>query len=81
MITRTETGDAYLPLKVLAMYSGLGIRTLRGYLTHSSQSLPHNRIGGKILVKRSEFDAWAARFRASAPAVVDALVADVLRGL
>lgn len=53
----------YLPLKSLAQYGGLSVRTLRGYLIHPAHPLPHYRIGGKILVKRSEFDAWAQRFR------------------
>jgi hypothetical protein len=43
-------------------------------------TLPHYRIGAKILVKRSEFDAWAARFRATSSSSVDALVAETLRG-
>jgi hypothetical protein len=63
------------------MYSGLSIRTLRGYLSHLSRPLPHYRIGGKVLVKRSEFDVWASAFKANEPARVDALVADVMRGL
>lgn len=73
--------DGYLPLKALAGYSGLSVRTLRGYLAHPSRALPCFRIGGKILVKRSEFDAWAAGFRAPEPAGIDALVAHVMKSL
>jgi len=73
--------DAYLPLRVLAGYSGLSVRTLRSYLTHPAAPLPHYRIGGKVLVRRSDFDVWAVRFRVSAPAVVDRLVRDVLADL
>lgn len=73
--------DAYLPLKALATYAGLSERTLRGYLTHASHPLPCYRIGGKVLVRRSEFDQWAARFRTVAATAVDALVAEALRGL
>ena len=71
----------YLPLTALAAYSGLSVRTLRDYLTHPSRPLPHYRIGGKILVRRSDFDAWAASFRTVEPERVSALVADVLEGL
>lgn len=74
-------GDGYLPLKALAGYSGLSVRTLRGYLAHRSRPLPHFRIGGKILVKRSEYDVWAGRFRATAVDCVDAIVAETLREL
>ena len=71
----------YFSLKALAVYSGLSVRTLRGYLTNPARPLPHLRIGGKILVRRSDFDAWADGFRASMPERVSALVADALEGL
>jgi len=73
--------DAYLPLKALSQYAGLGVRTLRTYLHHPAAPLPHFRVGGKILVRRSEYDAWVRRFRASTASVVDALVAETLKGL
>jgi hypothetical protein len=74
-------GDAYLPLKALARYSGLSVRTLRTYLAAPSHPLPCFRIGGKIVVKRSEYDVWVGRFRATATDCVDAIVAETLRGL
>jgi hypothetical protein len=73
--------DAYLPLRGLAAYSGLSVRTLRGYLADSAVPLPHYRIGGKILVRRSDFDAWAARFRVQGTGAIDALVSSALEGL
>jgi hypothetical protein len=39
--------DPYLPLKQLAGYSGLSVRTLRSYLAAPSHPLPCFRIGGK----------------------------------
>ena len=54
--------DAYLPLKELAAYTGLSVRTLRGYLRHAP-SLPFYRVAGKILVRRSEYDTWIQQFR------------------
>jgi hypothetical protein len=74
-------GDAYLPLKALAGYSGLSVRTLRTYLSRPSHPLPYFRIGGKIVVKRSEYDAWVDRFRVTVINSVDAIVAETLRGL
>lgn len=76
-----EDGDRYLSLRALAAYSGLSVRTLRGYLTTPSHPLPHFRIVGKILVKRSEFDVWAAQYRMPAADRIDAMVAETLRGL
>jgi hypothetical protein len=79
-VVRVE--DAYLPLKALASYSGLSIRTLRGYLSSAAAPLPHYRIGGRVLVKRSEFDAWATRFRVvTVTATVDDMVSQVVAGL
>ena len=72
--------DAYFSLKTLASYSGLSVRRLRGYLTDRKWPLPFFRIGGKILVRKSDFDGWAAQFRRDATGV-DALVDDVLRDL
>jgi Helix-turn-helix domain len=57
--------DPFLSLKALAGYSGLGVVTLRSYIDKlPDEALPCYRVGGKILVRRSEFDAWIAQFRA-----------------
>jgi hypothetical protein len=56
--------DPYLSLRALAAYSGLSRRT-RTYLERlPNEALPCYRLGGKILVRKSEFDAWIAQFRA-----------------
>ena len=73
--------DAYLSLRMLSAYAGLSIRTLRDYLTHSAHPLPYYRVGGRVLVRRSEYDAWVTHFRARAAPTVDRVVDDVLRGL
>ena len=73
--------DPFLSLRALATYSGLSVRTLPGYLTDPAHSLPHYRIGGKIVVRRSEYDAWAAQFKALRDQSVEQIVADVLADL
>lgn len=73
--------DPFLSLKALAAYSGLSVRTLRTLLTAPTHPLPHYRIGGKLLVRRSEYDAWAARYRQVGRPDVARVVADVLRRL
>lgn len=40
VIEAARLDDAYLPLKALAIYSGLSVRTLRGYLAHPAHALP-----------------------------------------
>lgn len=59
------------------------MRTLRGFLHDPARPLPHYRIGGRVLVRRTEFDAWAARFRVEQRAIerLDRMVANVMAGL
>lgn len=78
-IVRVE--DAYFPLAMLSKYAGLSVRTLRGYLIDRVRPLPHYRVGGKLLVRRSEFDGWIAQFRDENASTLDALVDDVMKGL
>ena len=71
--------DPYLSLRTLGTYSGLSVRTLRKALVDAARPLPHYRVGGKILVRRSEFDRWIAQFRQEG-AALDRLVAEILGG-
>ena len=73
--------DPFLSLQALATYSGLSRRKLRDYLTDPIHPLPCYRIGGKILIRRSEYDAWAASYRQVGQANVDRVVSEVLRAL
>ena len=73
--------DPFLSLKALAAYSGLSVRTLRDYLANPLRPLPCYRVGGKILVRRSEFDAWMVRHRQVGHPDVDRIVSEALRGL
>ena len=75
----STTLDPFLPLRALASYAGLSVRKLREYLDHPSRPLPHYRVGGKILVRRSEFDAWIVAHRRVGIADVAGIVNDVLR--
>jgi excisionase family DNA binding protein len=72
----------YLDLKTLAIYSSCSVRWLRDRLTDRNCALPFYRVGGKVLVKRDEFDAWMNRFRiASHPGALDRLVDSVVAEL
>ena len=73
--------DPFLALKALAAYSGLSVRKLRYHLEDPGHPLPCYRIGSKIVVRRSEYDAWATRYRQVGQASVDRIVTDVLRKL
>jgi excisionase family DNA binding protein len=73
--------DPLFSLRSLAAYSGLSVRTLRAYLDAPMHPLPHYRVGGKILVRRSEFDAWISTYCRVASVDVDGIVAEFLAEL
>src|SRR5205814_680182 len=67
--------------RTLAAYSGLCVRKLRDCLVDPAHPIPCYRVGGKIVVRRSEFDSWIAGYRSRGRADVAAIVDDVLRTL
>ncbi|MBI4636280.1 MAG: helix-turn-helix domain-containing protein [Candidatus Rokubacteria bacterium] len=73
--------DPFLSLRALAGYSGLSVRKLRDYLDDPAHPLPCYRCGGKIVVRRSEFDVWMTAYRRVGRANVDEIVNGVLRFL
>ncbi len=70
--------SAWLDLNGLSAYSSLSVRKLRNHLKDLSHPLPCHRIGGKILVQRVEYDAWAARYPQMSRSDVDRIVDSVL---
>jgi hypothetical protein len=75
----TAPADPYLSLRGLAAYSSCSIRWLRAQLGDPHHPLPCYRLpGGKILVRRSTWDAWLARYHQTGRADVTAVVSDVL---
>ena len=48
----------WLDLKALQQYACVSERTLREWIHRPIAPLPASRIRSKILVKRSQFDAW-----------------------
>ena len=73
--------DPFLPLTALSTYSGLSRRRLSDLLKDPFHPLPHYRIGGKILVRRGEYDAWALHYRRVGDPDVERIVAETLQGL
>ena len=76
-----STAPAYLSLKELAAYSGLSVRTLRAHLSDPLHPLPHYRIGGRVLVKPSEYDTWARVFRVERASNACDIVNELMRDL
>lgn len=80
VVVSTEL-DPFLPLQALANYAGLSVRKLRDLLVDPLRPLPCYRVGGKVLVRRSDFDAWATAYRQRGREDVDRIVAEVLSDL
>jgi hypothetical protein len=57
--------DPYLSLRALADYSGLSVKTLRGFLERNppAQALVCYRLAGKVVVRRSDFDRFMQQYR------------------
>jgi hypothetical protein len=74
-ISITAPLDPYLSLRALGQYSGLSVRKLRDLINRDApDALPAYRIDGRVLVRRSDYDTWAANYRISGrPGVVAAL--------
>lgn len=76
-----SAAPGYLSMQQLAGYSGLSVRTLRGHLSDPLRPLPHYRIGGRVLVKPDEYDAWARAFRVEHAGNLCDVVDELMRDL
>lgn len=54
----SEVGREWFDLRGLTLYAAVSERTIREWLHRSLNPLPAVRVGRKILVRRSTFDAW-----------------------
>ena len=70
----------FLDLQALKDYSSIKVRKLRDLINDPADPLPAYQVGGKILVRRSEFDGWIAKRRRGV-GELDGIVHDVLRDL
>jgi excisionase family DNA binding protein len=70
-------------LRELTRYSSVSERTLRGWISAPSDPLPAVKPGGKILVRRSDFDSWLGRRRIQPLDGIDinGIVREVLEGV
>ena len=70
--------DQFFDLKGLSTYSAVSVGSLRDYL---KTGLPYFKLKGKILVKRSEFDAWLERYRVNKKQDLNTICDDILESL
>jgi excisionase family DNA binding protein len=73
-------------LKQVTRYVNLSDRTVRSWIHEQFDPLPAVRVRGKILVRRSELDAWLVRHRVrpltnvDLDAIVNGVLGDVAHG-
>ena len=72
----TGEGVEFMDLRGLSTYASLAVPTLRDYLKEGG--LPYYRLRGKILVRRSDFDAWIEHYKVDQRDNLEALVEDAL---
>jgi len=71
--------DQYFDLRGLSAYSAMAVSTLRNFI--SNGNLPAYKVFGKILIKRSEFDAWINTFRINKKQDLSNMVNDILSSI
>jgi excisionase family DNA binding protein len=61
----------WLGLRELSVYANVSERTLRSWIRSPRDPLPATRVGGKVLVRRTEFDRFLDRHQVQPLASVD----------
>ena len=71
----------WLGLRQVVRYANVSERTIRSWIHAPVDSLPAARVGGKLLVRRTELDAWLLRHTVKPVGTVDvdAIVKSVMR--
>lgn len=77
-VVLSTPADPFLDLQAISEYCSLSVRKLRDLLADPVVPIPSYRVGGKLLVRRSEFDGWMAWHRNKPAIDVDAVVRDLL---
>lgn len=73
--------DQYFDLRGLSAYCALAVPTLRDYLRDGRNPVPHFKVKGKILVRKTEFDDWLETFRVNRKQRVQDVVDGVMASL
>ena len=73
-----EIQPQYFDLKTLSKYACISVGSLRDYV---KTGLPHFRLKGKILIKKSEFDAWLEGYRVNKKQNINNIVDGVMSAI
>jgi hypothetical protein len=80
--TTGKTPREWLGLRDLVEYADVSERTLRSWIYSPVDPLPASKVSGKVLVRKSDFDAYLQRYRIKPldEVNVDSIVREVLKG-
>jgi hypothetical protein len=80
---RPNDRKEWLDLRALIEYACVSERTARGWIHRTIDPLPAYQVDRKLLIKRSEFDAWITQHgvRRDVTMDLDQVVDDVLRAV
>lgn len=80
MASALQIDREWLGIRELTKYASVSDRTLRAWMHRQENPLPAVQVEGKILVRRSVFDAWLERYRIRGKQTVDvnAIVGDLM---
>ena len=71
----------WLDLKALTQYVSVSRRTLTEWLLRQEHPLPAFRVGGKMYVRRADFDRWMESHPVEGPVNLGKIVDDVMADL
>jgi hypothetical protein len=77
-----KTSREWLGFRGLMEYADVSERTLREWIYSPVDPLPASKVSGKVLVRKSDFDAYLQRYRIKPleEVNVDNIVREVLKG-
>jgi excisionase family DNA binding protein len=79
MASAAQVEREWLGLRELTAYANVSERTLRTWMRLTDNPLPAVQVGGKILVRLSEFNCWLEqhRIKVLSSVDIDAIVAEL----
>ncbi len=73
--------DPLMDIQGLSAYSTFSVRFLQDLLNNAKDPIPSYRVGTRVVIRKSEFDAWLSRRRNQKPLALARLAAADARAL
>jgi hypothetical protein len=82
MMSDPSARPEWMDLRSITEYADVSVRTVGDWIRNSIDPLPASRVNRKLLIRRSDFDAYLERHRVSSDSLVDEIIEglDIPRG-